>query len=143
MKFLLTALVLASGANAFVPSSSLNKASTAMYVGEVSRDRPGQVLADDHWYYKPWGGITEETFYPQSQAGNRMCSFPPPTETVGVASGESTVPAAAVAPPLPEAAAAAPMPEMDASAAAPMPEMDASAAAPMPEMGASKVSAKV
>jgi hypothetical protein len=126
MKYLLTALVLASGANGFVPSSSLNKASTAMYVGEVSWDRSGQAFADDKWYYKPWGGITEETFYPQSQAGNRMCFFPPPIETVGVASGEGPVPAAAAAPPLPEAAAAAPMPEMDASAAAPMPEMDAS-----------------
>jgi hypothetical protein len=121
MKYLLTALVLASGANAFVPSSTLNKASTAMY---VSWDTSGQTFADDKWYYKPWGGITEDTFYPQSQAGNRMCFFPPPTQTVGAASSEG--PAAAAAPPLPEATAAAPMPEMDASAAAPMPEMDAS-----------------
>lgn len=75
-------------------------------------DSVGGQFDDDQWYYKPWGGITEDTFYPQSHAGNRMFFFPLPSETVGAFSNEGP---SSTAPSLPEGADAAPMPEMDAA----------------------------
>ena len=73
MKFLLTSLFLASGANAFAPSSSIMKSQFSLQMSKLSwednSDHP-----NGEWQYRPWSGITQEDFYPMSQAGNAMVS---------------------------------------------------------------------
>eukprot|EP00980_Cylindrotheca_fusiformis_P002867 scaffold674_cov126-Cylindrotheca_fusiformis.AAC.6 len=119
MKYLLPVLAAVTSTHGFAPASSLSKVQSTLGAARGPYDN-GQ------WYWDPWGGITEETFYPQSQAGNRMFFFPSPKETVGAASREGSG-APPKAPSLPQGADAAAMPEMDRS--------------PMPEVESSKVSA--
>lgn len=116
MKLLLTSLLLTSGANAFLAPSSMKRTSIAVQGGFSWEDTSEHPMGE--WQYRPWSGITEENFYPQSQAGNRMFFFPPPAATVGEAApegGVASLPPSAPAQAMPEQEQAMPVPNMPAN----------------------------